>query len=62
MFAEKWFMQSPEYDEEGSACRSDADCAAKAKKDGVPQSCALVELYVATSISISEFVRPTRSL
>ena len=55
-------MQSPEYDEEGSACRSDADCEAKAKKDGVPQSCALVELYVATSISISEFVRPTRSL
>jgi len=62
MFAEKWFMASPEYDHEGSTCRTDDDCKAKAQDSGKPQSCALIEVYVATSISISEFVRPTRSL
>ena len=73
MFAEKWFMKHPHYDREGSTCQVDADCDAPGKqkfredpvdgtKEKIEQRCALVEIYVATSISISEFVEPTRSL
>ena len=71
MFAEKWFMRHAPYDKEGSTCTTDADCDAPGKqrfktvggvRTKVEQRCALVEIYVATSISISEFVEPTRSL
>lgn len=68
MFAEYWFMKHETYDVEGSTCRINADCDAAGKRkvdangNKIEQSCALIEIYVATSISISEFVEPTRSM
>jgi hypothetical protein len=71
MFAEEWFMTPTHYDKEGSKCVIDSDCDKAGYRKfkiingietKVEQRCALVEIYVATSISISEFVEPTRSL
>lgn len=56
-FAEEWFDKSPLFDELESGCQKNDDCKFQNDVDkGIVHKCALVEMYSAASISISEFV------
>lgn len=62
MMAESWFTPERLYDKESGTCTQNSDCDAASKRTGEPHKCALVEVYQATSIQISEFVKETRSM
>ena len=58
MFLEKLFeLDDPDYDIDNSTCVKREDCDEQARKEGSIMECGLIEIYVATGVNISQYVR-----